>query len=75
MDAANRRIESIIFSNYQYEMLNYFQWAWHCRVKMLLCSILAVFFCIFAVAIIVAELTSFISEIIFINPFIHITKI
>ena len=75
MNAYNQRIESILFPRYKSEFLNHAQWIWNCQLKLVLSTVFSIVFGVVAVAIVVAELASFIPELMFINPFIHITQI
>ncbi len=54
INSTHRRIESTIFNHYKYEILNYFQWMWHCRVKRVVVPFFAIVLTLFALAIILA---------------------
>lgn len=72
----NKRIESTLFSSSQYELINRIKWLWYCRIKSYLNPIIAIFFSLFAAAVIIAELAVFLPSLSFLNPFsklMHIT--
>lgn len=75
MNAHDHRIDSTIFDHYQYDIFNFFQWLWHCRLKKWLIPLGSILLSIFAVAIVIAEVTVFIPKISVVNPFSHITSI
>ena len=45
------------------------KWLWYCKVKPVIHPILAIFFVLFAVAVIIAELSIFIHPLAVVNPF------
>jgi hypothetical protein len=49
-----RRIESTLFSNSKYEVINYIKWLWYCRIKLYVNPILAIILSLFAAAVIIA---------------------
>lgn len=51
---AAKRIESTLFPESKYEWMNTLIWLWHCKIKPLLHPALAIFFSLFAAAVIVA---------------------
>ena len=69
-----KRIESTLMAESKYGFVNTGKWLWHCRIKPILHPILAVFFVMFAVAVIVAELSIFIPALSVINPFSMIVR-
>lgn len=75
INSPNRRIESTIFHHYKYEVLNYFQWVWYCRLKRFLVPLSAILLVIFALMIVIAEISVFVPAIGFMNPFSHLTAI
>ena len=75
INSSKRRIESTIFKHYSFEVLNYLQWIWHCRVKRVLFPVFAILLVLFALMIIVAEIAVFIPAVGFLNPFSHLTVI
>lgn len=75
MNSNTNRIESTIFEHYKYSILNYMQWIWHCRLKRIIAPIIGVLLSLFALTVIIGELTVFIPKISIVNPFPHITSI
>ena len=74
MNNAGKRIESTLIAESKYGFVNTLKWLWYCRIKPILHPILSVFFVMFAVAVIVAELSIFIPALSVINPFSMIVR-
>jgi hypothetical protein len=68
----NRRIESTLIAGSKYEWVNLGKWLWYCKIKTYLHPALAIFFSLFAAAVIIAELSIFIPALTFLNPFSRI---
>ena len=75
MNASNRRIESTIFDHYQYEIFNYMQWMWYCRVRVYLIPFAAIVFSLVAMFVVLAQIAIFIPVLSFFNPFAHMLAI
>jgi hypothetical protein len=70
-----RRIESTLVQESKYACVNTVKWLWYCRIKQILHPVLAIFFVLFAAAVIIAELSIFIPGLSVINPFSHILNV
>ena len=75
MNNPTRRIESTLVVESKYGWVNTVKWLWYCRLKLILHPVLAVFFVLFAAAVIIAELSIFIPALSIVNPFSHILSI
>lgn len=70
-----KKIESTLIQASKYECLNQTRWLWHCKIKPLLHPALAIFFSLFAGAVVIAELSVFVPTLAFLNPFSRILLI
>ena len=65
----SQRIDSTLIVESKYEFVNKVKWLWYCKAKPVINPILAIFFVLFAVAVIIAELSIFIRPLAVVNPF------
>lgn len=70
-----KRIDSTLIPESKYQCVNTIKWLWHCKIKSFLHPALAIFFSLFAAAVIIAQLSIFIPVLSVLNPFSHIQNL